>query len=486
MSESNQDNKKSSSRSIYFKWGLTIFITALAVILIYALFFKGSEIRTTLSNVASSIAPVLWGIFIAYLLWHVVEFVQRYLNRWIKIQDVKKKRRLVRVIAIVLSLLLFIILMVLLIRLILPALWEAVSTFVKNLPGYEEKARVSLANIAKRFPWLGNMVGSTADNLFDDLSKLVSSKIGDNLQDIISAVSSGVISFGKGVANFLIGIIVAVYIMASKEVFSIQGKKILFATFSEERALRIMRRNRKNLEIFDNFVTRKILDSLIVGVLCFIGLTILRIPYALLISVLVGVTNVIPIVGPLIGAIPSAFLLLLVDPWKAVIFVIFIIALQQLDGNVIGPKILGEGLGLSAFWIIVALLVGGATFGVIGMFFAVPIFAIIFDMLRDRVNRKLEAKNIPANGPFPDEGLLLETEKKSEKRSGKRRWWKKGAEKNGADAGEEAGEGADGEEAVSGAGEGASSAAGREASDTIEEAKDAAEEAKDADAKEES
>ena len=395
-------------RSRYFKIGLTLFTSAIAVILVYALIFKGEAIRETLSKVTSSLAPLLWGVFIAYLLWHLIRWFQGYLEKWIRMKNERVKRRLTRALAIVVSVVIFLAVIVLLFYLILPAVWEALTSFVKNLDQYEKKAHEYIDLLSKQLPWLNTFIGESADVIFDKIAEFITTTITANIEKIITTVSSGVISFGKGLLNFLIGIIIAIYILASKEVFAMQGKKIIFSMFKQENALLVINRMKKSQKIFDGFVTGKLLDSFIIGVLCFIGLTILRIPYAVLISVLVGVTNVIPIAGPFIGAIPSAFILLLVDPIKMLIFVVFIIVLQQLDGNLIGPKILGDGVGLSAFWIIVALLVGGATFGIVGMFLAVPIFAIIYDLIKDIINRKLEKRNIPIHGPYPDQTELYE------------------------------------------------------------------------------
>ena len=401
-------------RSRYFKIGLTLFTSALAVILVYALIFKGTEIRAAFSKITVSLAPLLWGIFIAYLLWHVIRWVQGYLDKWIRIKNERVKRRLCRALSIIVSLIFFLAVIVLLFSMILPAVWEALKTFVGSLSEYETKAHEYIDLLLKGVPWLSNFIGESTDVIFDKISEFITNGITANIEKIISTVSSSVISFGKGLLNFLIGIIISVYILASKEIFAMQAKKILFSLFKEENAMLIIGRMKRSQKIFDGFVTGKLLDSFIIGVLCFIGLTILRIPYAVLISVLVGVTNVIPIAGPFIGAIPSAFILLLVDPIKALIFVVFIIVLQQLDGNLIGPKILGDGVGLSAFWIIVALLVGGSMFGIVGMFFAVPVFAIIYDLIRDLINRKLEKREIPIHGPYPDQKERFEAYKRQQ------------------------------------------------------------------------
>ena len=171
--------------------------------------------------------------------------------------------------------------------------------------------------------------------------------------------------------------------------------KGVYSLLREDRAAALLRGTRRVDRIFSGFVRGKLLDSLIIGILCFIGCSVLKMPYTPLISVVVGVTNVIPFFGPFLGAIPSVFLILLVDPLKAVYFALFVLALQQLDGNVIGPKILGDSTGISSFWVIVSILVGGGFFGVLGMFFGVPVFAAVRTLIKYLVDRRLAGRDMP-------------------------------------------------------------------------------------------
>ena len=195
--------------------------------------------------------------------------------------------------------------------------------------------------------------------------------------------------------NFLIGIIVSVYLLAAKEKSAARCCKLLYGVLPEEQAKFAMRGFRRMDHIFSGFVRGKLLDSLIIGILCFIGCSILKLPYTPLVSVVVGVTNVIPFFGPFLGAIPCALLILLVSPLKCLYFVIFIFLLQQLDGNVIGPKILGDSTGISSLWVIVAILVGGGFGGVLGMFLGVPIFACLQVLVRWLLNTRLEKRHMP-------------------------------------------------------------------------------------------
>ena len=211
----------------------------------------------------------------------------------------------------------------------------------------------------------------------------------------MSSLTEGVIGVVNGLIDVLIGFIVAIYLLFGKEKFLGQGRKIVYAFNTPRRANIILHLAAKTNKTFSGFIIGKLIDSAIIGVLCFIGLSILKMPYTLLVSVIVGVTNVIPVFGPYIGAIPSTILILLVDPMKGLYFVIFIFLLQQLDGNVIGPMILGDSTGLSAFWVMFAILIGGGLFGLVGMIVGVPTFAVIYYIIKMLIQQKLEQKKLP-------------------------------------------------------------------------------------------
>jgi len=189
--------------------------------------------------------------------------------------------------------------------------------------------------------------------------------------------------------------VIAIYMLLSKEKFLAQSKKVMVALFPEKRCNRILEVARRTNRIFSGFVLGKIIDSAIIGIICYIVMSIIRLPYPMLISVIVGVTNVIPFFGPLIGAIPSAFLILLIDPLQCVIFIAFIVILQQFDGNILGPRILGDSVGLSSFWILISITVFSGIFGFAGMVLGVPVFAVMYMLLSDLVSRKLKEKGQP-------------------------------------------------------------------------------------------
>ena len=215
-----------------------------------------------------------------------------------------------------------------------------------------------------------------------------------SFKSLAANLYTGVFSFLNAMLDLIIGLIVSIYLMAGKEKFIGQAKKIIYSVMDKEKANNLMVDLRFVHKTFGGFLVGKIIDSLIIGILCFIVLSFLKMPYSVLISVIVGVTNIIPFFGPLFGAIPSAFLILLVDPKKCIVFLIFIMILQQIDGNIIGPAILGNSIGVSSFWIIVAITVFGGFFKVIGMIIGVPLFAVIYAFVRRNVNKRLKKKNL--------------------------------------------------------------------------------------------
>jgi len=229
--------------------------------------------------------------------------------------------------------------------------------------------------------------------------KVLTEQVLPGAQQMLTTITGGIWTGIWGLVtfttNFLVGIIISVYLLAMKEKSLARCCKLLYALLQEEQARWVARATRKTNQIFSGFVRGKMLDSLIIGILCFIGCSIFSLPYTPLVSVVVGVTNMIPFFGPFLGAVPSAFLILLVSPKQCLIFIVFIIVLQQIDGNIIGPKILGDATGISSFWVVVAITVGGGFAGVLGMFLGVPIFACLQTLVKYLTDRRLEKRHMP-------------------------------------------------------------------------------------------
>ena len=383
----------------YLYWGVTAFCVIAASIVFFLILSKISAIKGFFGIILKVIKPVLYGLLFAYLMNPLVKTFERpILVQWgekIYGKDSRKSRSFARCIAILLALVLVLLIVIGLLWLVLPLLYESIQTLVTNLPLYFDRMRSTVEEIFKANQDVEDYVLGLFDNLSQTLSSFLSGDLVNELKTVLVSITSSVYAVVMEIVYIAIGFIVAVYILTSKERFAAQTKKVLYSIFDVQHATDIIEEAHEVNEIFIGFVSGKILDSLIIGVICYISLNIIQMPYKELVSVIVGVTNVIPFFGPFIGAVPSAFLILLVDPFKCLIFVIYILILQQIDGNIIGPKILGQNTGLSSFWVICAILVGGGLFGFAGMLFGVPVFAVIYRSVKRAVEHSLKKKDVP-------------------------------------------------------------------------------------------
>jgi predicted PurR-regulated permease PerM len=283
-------------------------------------------------------------------------------------------------------------------------------TLINNIEGYLDNLNALVDDLITRFNLDEGGLDDGIDSFIVSYEGLMKQLIGQVSAALPKLLNYGV-ALGNGIVAAITALISSIYMLSGKNVLTAQLKKLLFALFPAERVERVLQVCRQANGIFVGFINGKLLDSAIIGVLCFILCSILRIPYAPLISVFIGVTNVIPFFGPLIGAIPSVMLLVIVDPWAALRFIIMIIALQQFDGNILGPKILGNSTGLSAIWVLVAIVVGGGLFGFPGMILGVPTFAVIYMLTREFVTKRLAAKHLDGEGrPLPTEAEPSEPE----------------------------------------------------------------------------
>ena len=383
-------------KSNYISMGVTAFLTAAAVLLFYDTFFGGRAVLALLKTVQ----PILYGAFIAYLLAPMVNFFERHL---FPLRPGRMRKRpqamLIRAVGILLAWLVIACFFYLLASVLMPELYKSVLQLVDNADNYYRTISGWVIHLLETNPAVANWVSQQMAAYFQDLDKWLTSGVLPQLQAVMVTVSGGVLSLLTFVKDLLVGIIASVYLLATKERCAAYGRKLVYSLCSREDVGLVLRGVRRADSIFSGFVRGKLLDSIIIGILCFAGCSILRFPYTPLVSVFVGVTNIIPFFGPFLGAIPSTFLILLVSPKQALYFLIFVLALQQLDGNVIGPKILGNTTGLSSLWVIIAILVGGGFFGVAGMFFGVPVCACLNSLINFFVEARLRKK-----GLFPDSG----------------------------------------------------------------------------------
>lgn len=395
-----------------FGRGMTAFLVVAASILFYFALLRVTELSYGAGEVFGVLKPVVYGCVIAYLMNPIVDKVDRYFIPFLERRGMarNKAQNLSRSAGIFLSLIFLFVLVGTLLNLLIPELYNSIRNMALTLPNQISDALNKLNEAQLDDSTTGALIQTAIEEGTDMFMTWMKTDLLDKTNEVMTNLTEGVLNVLNEIVNILIGLIVSVYILFSKELFARQSKKAVYAVFSAEHANMILHLTTKSNEIFGGFIIGKIIDSAIIGVLCFIGLSILNMPYIILISVIVGVTNVIPFFGPYIGAIPSAVLILLVDPMKGIYFLIFILLLQQFDGNILGPKILGNSTGLSAFWVIVAILLGGGLFGFVGMVMGVPTFAVIYYIVEMFLDHRLEKKRLPTDSDSYDLSSYVDSE----------------------------------------------------------------------------
>lgn len=382
-----------------FNRGMTYFLVIAASLAFYFALLRFRHIFNVLWKVYDVLKPIIYGAVIAYLLNPIVKRVDKRLIPVLekKVTKPGRAQNISRSVGVFTSLIILGALISALCNLLIPELYVSIRDMIYTLPGQLNHMVSSLNNIKMDDSTTGSIVKTAIEQGTTMLQNWLRNDLLGKVNELMSNLTVGVLNFLGEVVNFLIGVIVSIYILFSKELFAKQCKKIVYAVLPIRHANLLLHLTTKSNEIFGGFIIGKIIDSAIIGVLCFFGLSILNMPYTLLVSVIVGVTNVIPFFGPYIGAVPSAILIMLDSPIKGLYFLIFILVLQQFDGNILGPKILGNSTGLSAFWVIVAILLGGGLFGFPGMLMGVPTFAVIYYIVQMLVSSKLEQKMLPKN-----------------------------------------------------------------------------------------
>lgn len=381
----------------YFMWAITVMSVMVFGILFFFFVFRFHVILDFVKKIIAILSPIILGAVIAYLLNPLVVILSRWLTTffsWCKISH-RIGRVIAKGIAITISLGLLITGVSLLLSMILPELYSSIIKLVGDFRSYADIVYNFINGHLQSNPTILKLAQDLLNSIVTFIYDWVNNKLLLQMQTVITGLTGGIVGIAKLAVDILVGIIVSVYLLISKDRFIGQIKKLIYTMMKPEKANILLSISRQVDKIFGGFISGKIIDSLIIGVLCFIGVSILKMPYPLLISVIVGVTNVIPFFGPFIGAIPCAFLVLIISPTKCLIFIIFIFALQQLDGNVIGPTILGDSTGLSPFWVVVSILVGGDLFGFFGMLLGVPTFAVFFFLLKTFSEYFLKKKNLP-------------------------------------------------------------------------------------------
>ncbi|GLB30252.1 AI-2E family transporter [Lacrimispora amygdalina] len=380
----------------YICWGVTA-LAVIALSIAFAFFLSRFEsVKGTVHLIVEILMPVIYGAVLAYLLLPVYNKTRDICARLLNAVFHSKKavRSISRVVATIVSLIFLFVIVIGLFSMIIPEIYTSIMGIQDNFGENINNIALGLQKVFQDNPSFEKFIIPVYDQVAGRLQNWMTTDLVPNMSSLIGSLSSGLLSVVLVFKNILIGVIVMVYILNIKETLSAQGKKIIYSIFSIKTANQAIEEVRFVHRVFGGFITGKLLDSLIIGIMCFVLLNAMKMPYVLLVSVIVGVTNVIPFFGPFIGAVPSAFLILLVSPVKCLYFLIFILLLQQFDGNILGPKILGDSTGLPSFWVLFSILLFGGLFGFVGMIIAVPTFAVIYSVITRMVNRSLSKKDL--------------------------------------------------------------------------------------------
>ncbi|MCR4597956.1 MAG: AI-2E family transporter [Acetatifactor sp.] len=394
--------KKWNLNNKYVGWGITAFLVISASLGVYYLMFHGSRLIANISRVFNILMPVMFGLVIGYLLAPVLDYFEiRIVTPLCDKLHIKKSNRraqLIRLFCILITLALFFTLIYELIYMLIAQIVPSVINIANNFDTYVDNITNWANKLLEDNPMLRDNAIKLINNYSAEIDEWINTTVITKTSNLLKVVSGGVLTTIKVLWNLIIGIIISVYVMLNKEKFAGQFKKIVFALNDINSANIIINNVKFTHRTFGGFIGGKVLDSFIIGLLCFTGTYFMHTPYAALISVIIGLTNIIPFFGPFLGAIPSILLIFIVDPMhplNCVYFAIFVLILQQVDGNLIGPWILGDSTGLSSFWVIFSITFFGGLWSVGGMVVGVPLFAVIYAAIKSAVEMKLSKKNLP-------------------------------------------------------------------------------------------
>lgn len=381
---------------------------ALGVVLLSILFnsllAESAKYAGFITTLKRTFMPILWGFIIAYLLNPILKYFENKMfmplakkiyGKSKKANKEKKQKRLARTLSVISTMVLFLFAVVGSLYVVIPQVYESIATILGNVPNYYNEVEKWVTGFMSKNGDVNESVLAGFDNIYEQVMNYVNTVILPNMDKIVKGITNGVMGVVRAVLNTGIAIIISVYVLCEKENLISYAKKLAYSYLSKKNANRLIAGTRHVNIVFGGFINGKIADSIIIGLLCYIFMVLAGFEYSVLISLIVGVTNVIPYFGPFIGAIPSVLLLLVTDPKQGLIFAVFVLILQQLDGNVIGPLILGESLNLSSMWILIAILIGGGLIGVPGMILGAPTLACIYSVLSKDSKRRLAEKDLP-------------------------------------------------------------------------------------------
>lgn len=390
----------------YKKLYTTLFIAGASIIIFYFCLKNIHVIHKGFLSIVSILMPFIYGLVIAYLLCPIYNAAMRNFYHRFKLKIGKKNAFIfAKIMATIASMLLFITIIVSAVALLLPHIVNSIVALVDVIPKRAGELSSWLSEISEgtQYQSLTEHLAKAVDNTSENIMGLIRKYIMPNVGSYVEMVSEGVIFTLKTFMNIFVGVIVSVYFLNSKEKFKAQATKLVYAFLPRQKAEAVFEFGNFANRTFGGFISGKIIDSLLIGLICFVAMIILKLPYPILCSTIIGVTNIIPFFGPFIGAIPTAIIICVVDPVKAGEFLILIFLLQQFDGNILGPKILGDSTGLSSFWVMFSIIFFGGLFGFTGMLLGVPSFALFYHYFKRKTEKELRMKGLSEDTKYYQE-----------------------------------------------------------------------------------
>ncbi len=389
-------DRRGSRWKQYAVYGLTAFAVIAASILLIFMFIRHEDFAALRGKITKALAPCMVGALMAYLMNPLMVFFEGKI-KWLLYKRMKKigrANKIARVLSIIITLIIVLLVISYLSYLLIPQLITTLTGIVNNFSGQVNRIEDWYRGLELEKTVFGDYIEMAFVKATDYLQDFFQNRLLDSVTKVLGSVATGIWSFMGTIYNIVLGLIFSIYILGCKEKLVAISKKIIYAVFKRKRANTIIRITRACHFKFTASITGKIVDSIIIGLLCFVAMKLFDIPYPTLVSVIVGVTNVIPFFGPFIGAIPSAIIILFASPVKCLYFIILVLVLQQLDGNVIGPKIVGESVGLSPFWVLFACTTFGSLWGIVGMLIAAPLMACLYMIIKEIVENRLHRKGL--------------------------------------------------------------------------------------------
>ena len=384
--------------------GIMAFLVIAAAILFYYLIFLIPSIWSFICEITSILMPLIFGLILAYIMHPIVKLFENKVFTKIKKDTARRNLSILCTIVVIIGVI------VALISIIIPQLLLSIQSLIVNVPIYAKNVETALLD------WLSNSdVEEIVLNNYDDIISYITAALNDVVlpatNSAISNLSKGIFGVLSFIFNFAIGTVFAVYILANTKNFGAGIRKVLYSIFNVDKVNEFIDEVKHINHVFGQFMIGKICDSSVVALCTLLFLLIFKYPYPLLIAVIIGLTDLIPYFGPYIGSVPSALLICLVDPVKAITFVLFMVVLQQIDGNLITPGIQKQATGLPSFWVLFSITLFGGLFGLIGLLIAVPCFTIIYELVVDNINKRLRKKNMPTDSDFYTDVKSIEEKK---------------------------------------------------------------------------